>query len=169
MSLYSTYRIGGGIIKESNQVLQHQYAKIVNNSTQYLITSSTSFLNTGCIATITPSAASNKICIEFNTPMSYGRSVSILLTRLKRTINGVTDYPVNYTNNGTTTPRYSYSWAYTSRNFWQSSEYYFFDEDHNTTNEISYEIQYRERTNSTSGYLGHQYMPIYLSATEIKV
>lgn len=169
MSNYSTYKIGGGIAKESNQILQHQYTKIQNNTTQYLITSSTSFLSTGCVVTITPTAASNKICIEFNTPMSYGRSASVLLARLKRTIGGTTDYPITYTNGSTVTPRYVYSWAYTSRNYWHPSEYYFFDEDHNTTSQISYEIEYAERYNSSAAYLGHQYMPIYLSATEIQV
>ena len=169
MSNYSAYRIGGPAPKQTDQILQHKYSKIpVNNSSQYLITSSTSFLTPGFSVLITPSNANNKIIIQFNTPMSYGRSGSKLTTRLKRTIGYTVDYPVIASYDNASSTPYSYGWSYTSRDYWQPEEYWHVDTTHNTTNEIKYEIQYAERVNSSAAYLGHQYMPIWLSATEIK-
>lgn len=166
MSSYSNLVVGGAPQKENDQVLQHKYVKYLNNTSQTLATTSTSFLLAPFHLLITPSSSSNSIMVQFNTSMSYGLNGTRLTTRLKRTINGTVDYPVNKTGNSS--QPYQYGWSYTGRSYWRASEYYYVDKTHNTTSEIKYEIEYAEITNSSTAYLGHQYMPVWLSATEIK-
>lgn len=166
MSSYSNLIVGGGPVKQSDQILQHKYVKYLNNSSQTLATVNTTFIAAPFHLLITPGSSSNNIMVQFNTSMSYGLNGTRLVTRLKRTINGTVDYPINKTGN--TTQPYKYGWAYTGRSYWRPAEYYYVDKTHNTTSEIKYEIEYAENTSSSTAYLGHQYMPVWLSATEIK-
>lgn len=166
MSSYSNLVVGGAPQKENDQIVQHKYVKYLDNTSQTLATASTSFLLAPFHLLITPSSSSNSIMVQFNTSMSYGLNGTRLTTRLKRTINGTVDYPVDKTGNSS--QPYYYGWAYTGRSYWRPAEYYYVDKTHNTTSEIKYEIEYAEITNSSAAYLGHRYMPVWLSATEIK-
>lgn len=166
MSSYSNLVVGGGPVKQNDQIVQHKYVKYLDNTSQTLATASTSFLLAPFHLLITPSSSSNSIMVQFNTSMSYGLNGTRLTTRLKRTINGTVDYPVDKTGNSS--QPYYYGWAYTGRSYWRPAEYYYVDKTHNTTSEIKYEIEYAEITNSSAAYLGHRYMPVWLSATEIK-
>ena len=166
MSSYSNLVVGGGPVKQNDQIVQHKYVKYLDNTSQTLATASTSFLLAPFHLLITPNSSSNSIMVQFNTSMSYGLNGTRLTTRLKRTINGTVDYPVDKTGNSS--QPYYYGWAYTGRSYWRPAEYYYVDKTHNTTSEIKYEIEYAEITNNATAYLGHQYMPVWLSATEIK-
>lgn len=166
MSSYSNLVVGGAPQKENDQIVQHKYVKYLDNTSQTLATASTSFLLAPFHLLITPNSSSNSIMVQFNTSMSYGLNGTRLTTRLKRTINGTVDYPVDKTGNSS--QPYYYGWAYTGRSYWRPAEYYYVDKTHNTTSEIKYEIEYAEITNSSAAYLGHRYMPVWLSATEIK-
>jgi hypothetical protein len=166
MSSYSNLVVGGGPVKQNDQIVQHKYVKYLDNTSQTLATASTSFLLAPFHLLITPNSSSNSIMVQFNTSMSYGLNGTRLTTRLKRTINGTVDYPVDKTGNSS--QPYYYGWAYTGRSYWRPAEYYYVDKTHNTTSEIKYEIEYAEITNSSAAYLGHRYMPVWLSATEIK-
>ena len=166
MSSYSNLIVGGGPVKQSDQILQHKYAKYLDNNSQTLATVNTSYITAPFHLLITPGSSSNSIMVQFNTSMNYGLNGTRLVTRLKRTINSTIDYPVSKT--GSSSSPYEYGWSYTGRSFWRPAEYYHIDKTHNTTSEIKYEIEYAENTSSSTAYLGHQYMPVWLSATEIK-
>jgi len=167
MSSYSNLIVGGGPVKQNDQIVQHKHVKYLNNSSQTLAAVNTTFIAAPFHLLITPDSSSNNIMVQFNTSMSYGLNTTRLITRLKRTINGTVDYPVDKTGNDT--QPYKYGWGYCGRSFWRPAEYYHIDKTHNTTSEIKYEIEYATAySNSSAAYLGHQYMPVWLSATEIK-
>lgn len=171
MALLSNYisgGSGGGASggAPSGKIVQMVTNEHVNNSAHITSTSSTTKVNSGLSATITPRNYSNNILVEFVSTM-YKSGSNAMMTQLYRSGAGLTaGYVIDYTQNFNTD--YYYSWSYVSGADWGGMKNTWVDTDvSSATGAITYAV-YFNATTGNNVYLAHQGHQIYLKLTEFK-
>lgn len=157
---------GAGSGATSGKPVQMVTSEYVNNSNHITSTSSTTKVNSGLSATITPRNYSNSILIEFISTM-YRSGNNAMMTALYRTGTGLTSsYLIDYTTNYNT--NYYHAWSYVSGQDWGGMKNTWIDSDiSSATASITYTMYYLA-TSTTNVYLAHQGHQIYLKLTEIQ-
>lgn len=171
MALLSNYisgGSGGGASggAPSGKIVQMVTSEYVNNSAHITTTSSTTKVNSGLSATITPRDSSNNILVELIATM-YRSGSNGMMTQLYRSGTGLTaGYLIDYTTNYNTD--YYHGWSYVSGQDWGGMKNTWTDTDISaSTGAITYTI-YFNATNSVNVYLAHQGHQIYLKLTEFE-
>lgn len=169
MALLSNYISGGGEVSggaSSGKIIQMVTSEHVNNSAHITTTSSTTKVDSGLSATITPRNYSNNILVELIATM-YRSGNNAMMTQLYRSGTGLTaGYLIDYTQNYNTD--YYYSWSYVSGQDWGGMKNTWIDTDiSSATGAITYAV-YFNATSTTNVYLAHQGHQIYLKLTEFE-
>jgi len=165
MASLTTY-LTAGAGTQVGEVVQVTYNSYINNSAHVRPTG-TGLTSTGATGTITPTKATNNLLIECNTDMSYGYASHPLVVTLYRSGDDVTDGHIQ-ADLGSYTNQYYHGWSYIAGDDWGSNTFFWIDDDHNSTSQLTYTLYHRRWSGSSNSYTAHQGHPISFKIMEIE-
>jgi hypothetical protein len=140
----------GGIVT-ANGIAQVQYK--TEMPTSHITVTSTTLANASMTCSITPAFSNSIIKVEYFSTMALGSSNALILVLYRKIGSGSYTTLTPFTNAAS---RYQYGWAYNNSN-WHSLINYYYDSP-NTTEEVTYQLGYRNLSSTATNYLVHQYM-----------